>query len=139
VPSLENPKQKILAISLIVIGFVVVGLFGLRTFHALRGFRGHPPIPPPGKMETDVELIRDWMTIPFIAQSYHVPGVVLFDALQISPQDNYEKSLADLNRKYYPNERGFVLTKVKETVLANQPLLPPDAGAAPISPSPAQP
>jgi hypothetical protein len=120
------------AIVLLVIGALFVGFFGLRTLHALRGFRGRPPMPPPGKMETDVELIRDWMTIPFIARTYHVPGILLFKTLEIPPDGNDEKSLADLNREYFPNDSDFVLIRVKETVRANQPPLPPDAEPAPI-------
>ncbi len=66
-------------------------------------------------METDVELIRGWMTVPFIAELYRVPDL-LFDALKISPEGNREKSLRDLNREYYPDADSFVLETVKATV-----------------------
>jgi len=121
-----TPKlQRLLTISLIVIGTLIVGLFGLRTVHAFRQFRGHRPHPfAPAQAQpaqTDVELIRDWMTIPFIERTYHVPPRMLFDALGIHPLGNEEKSLAQLNKKYFPNEDGIVLEKVKAAVLANQP------------------
>jgi hypothetical protein len=136
VSSLGRSTQKFLAIGLIVIGFVVVGLFGLRAFHALRGFHGHAPFPPPEKVETDVSLIRDWMTVPFIGRMYHVPGKVLFDALSIPAQGNLEKSLNDINREYYPDQNGFVIEKVMETVLANQPPLSPEASGTSVPPQP---
>jgi len=119
-------RQRALTISLIVVGVLIVGFFGLRTFHAFREFRGHRPPPPfapaeAQQVETDVELIRDWMTIPFISRMYHVPPRVLFDALYVPPNGNQEKSLNDLNQEYYPEENGIVLEKVKAAVLANQP------------------
>jgi hypothetical protein len=72
-------------------------------------------------METDVTMIRDWMTIPFISKMYHVPARILFKALDIPEHKNKEKSLKQLNEEYYPEVDGFVLEKVKATVLANQP------------------
>lgn len=136
---MTKTNLRVAAMILLLAGALLIGLFGWRALHAMRGFRGRPPMPPPGKIETDVELIRDWMTVPFVAHMYHVPGPILFEALQIPPQGNDEKSLAELNREYFPNDSGCVLAKVKETVLANQPLLPPDLEAVPTSTSPAQP
>ena len=130
-----TPKQqRILTIGLIVIGVLIVGFFGLRTFHAFREFHGHRPPPPfsqaeAQQAETDVELIRDWMTIPFIEYTYHIHPKILFDAVGIPPKGNDEKSLAQLNEEYFPNEDGIVLEKVKAAVLANQP--PPKPTQAP--------
>ena len=128
-------KQRSFIIALIIVGFLLAGFFGLRAFHAFREFRkhGHPPAPFPEAftqqpVETDVELIRDWMTIPYIAMTYHVPPKVLFDALNINPRDNNEKSLAQLNEEYFPNQPEIVIELVKAAVQANQP--PP----TPISP-----
>jgi hypothetical protein len=114
---------------LILIGGLIVGFFGLRTLHAFREFRGHRPPPPPSaadaeRVETDVELIREWMTIPFISKMYHVPPNVLFDALGIPANRNREKSLKRLNEEYFPRAKGIVLENIKAAVreaLANQP------------------
>ena len=118
-----NSHQRALIIGLILIGILTVGFFGLRTFHAFSAFRGHRPPPPPSaadaeQIETDVELIRDWMTIPFISRMYHVPPQKLFDALEIPRQGNQEKSLAQLNEEYFPQADGILMEKVKATVLA---------------------
>ena len=137
-----TPKQqRILIISLIVIGVVIVGFFGLRTFHAFRQFRGHRPPPfAPGanaqQVETDVELIRDWMTISYIQHAYHMPPKLLFETLGIPPKGNDKKSLAQLNKEYFPNEDGIVLEKVKAAVLVNQP---PPIPTVPITPTPSAP
>lgn len=118
-----NPKQRNFVIGLIIIGLMIVGFFGLRTARAFRQFHGHRPPPPfaTEHIETDVNLIRDWMTVPFISRMYHVPPPVLFDALEIPEHGNKEKSLKQLNEEYYPQANGIVLEKIKATVLANQP------------------
>jgi hypothetical protein len=122
-------RQRALIISLIIIGMVIVGFFGLRTLHAFREFRGHRPPPPfapdAAQVETDVDLIRDWMTISYISRTYHVPSKILFDALGIPSRGNEEKSLAQLNEKYSPKTPGIIVEVVKATILANQPPLPP--------------
>ena len=135
----SNPKQRALVIGLILIGLIIVGLFGLRTARAFREFRGHRPPPPfaAEPIETDVSLIRDWMTIPFISKMYHVPPRLLFEVLDVPEHKNKEKSLRQLNEEYYPQTEGIVLEKVKATILAtlaNQPQqLPtvPDTPAVP--------
>jgi len=125
-----TPKQRALVIGLIVIGLVFTAFFGMRVLHAFKKFNGHHP-PPPGKVETDVELIRDWMTIPFISRMYRVPEKTLFDAIGIPPFSNHDKSLKDINQDYYPNADGSVLDMVKKTILAHQP--PPMPASAPTA------
>jgi hypothetical protein len=116
-------KRRVLTISLIAIGILTVGFFGLRTVRAIRQFHGHPPPPPfaTEHVETDVNLIRDWMTVPFVSKMYHVRQHILFDSLGIPEHGNKEKSLKQLNEEYYPQAEGFVLEKIKAAILANQP------------------
>ena len=119
-------RVRTLIFVLIFMGGLIVGFFGLRTLHAIRELGGHRPPPPPSAAEaegseTDVELIREWMTIPFISKMYHVPPYVLFDALGIPANKNREKSLKRLNREYFPQAEGIVLEKIEAAVLANQP------------------
>jgi hypothetical protein len=134
-------RQRALIIILLVIGVGIAGFFGLRTLHAFKKFRGHPPplaVTEMDQAETDVELIRDWMTIPFISKTYHVPPNILFDALEIHPNGNKEKSLKQLNREYYPQAEDIVLTKIKAAILEYQsqevPKEKPDASHPPIQP-----
>ncbi len=131
----DNSKQRALVIGLLLLGLLIVGFFGWRTFRAFRQFRGHrpPPFATP-HIETDVNLIRDWMTIPFISQMYRVPPNVLFDTLGIKGHGNQEKSLKQLNDEYYPQAQGIVLEKIKAAVLANQPQPTPTAPATPATP-----
>jgi hypothetical protein len=128
-----SPGQRTLVIGLIILGTLFTAFFGMRAIHAFRRFNGHRP-PPAGKVETDVELIRDWMTIPFISRMYQVPDEVIFEALSIPPQKGRDKSLKVLNQEYFPDQKGFVLNLVKETILAHQP--PPNPDIAPTAPTP---
>jgi hypothetical protein len=119
---LNRSRQRTLVILLIGLGLLIVGVFGLRTLHALREFRGHRPSPPfaveqAQDAETDVELIRDWMTIPFVARMYQVPPPVLFESLQIPKnRSNEKKSIQQLNEEYFPEQPNHVITLVKATI-----------------------
>lgn len=130
-------RQRALVIGVIALGILIITFFGLRAVFAFREFRRHgpPPLSPleAQQVETDVELIRDWMTIPFISRMYQVSPRALFDAIGISPMGNSEKNLAQLNAEYFPNQPGMVLEVVKAAVQANQP--PP----TPVSPATASP
>ena len=116
----SNPKQRNFVNGLIIIGLIFIIFFGLRTVRAFREFREHRPPPPfaTEHIETDVNLIRDWMTVPFISKMYHVKPHILFEALEIPEQENREKSLRQLNDEYYPQAQGVVIEKVKVAVLA---------------------
>ena len=132
-------RLRTLIFVLIFIGVLIVGFFGLRTLRAFREFRGHRPPPPPSaadaeQIETDVNLIREWMTIPFISKMYHVPPNILFDALGIPANKNREKSLKRFNKEYFPRAGGIVLEKIKAAVLANQPQQMQESPQIPVVP-----
>ena len=125
----STPKQRALVIGLIILGILFTAFFGMRVFHAFKKFDGHRP-PPHGKVETDVELIRDWMTVSFISKMYRVPEREIFDALNVSPLGSHDKSLKALNDDYYPDKDGFVMDTVKATIHAFQASHPLPPGAA---------
>lgn len=129
-------KQRAIVVTLIGLGLIIVGFFGLRTARAFREFHGHRPPPPfaTKPYETDVDLIREWMTIPFISKMYRVPEHILFEALEIPEQGNQEKSLLQLNEKYYPQAEGIVMEKVKAALLAAMPEPPPLTPVPPATP-----
>jgi hypothetical protein len=119
-----TPKRwRTLVLGLVTAGVIIAGLFGLRTLRAWREFREHRPPPPfaPEYVETNVELIRDWMTIPFIAKMYHVRQHILFEAVGIPERGNRDKSLRQLNEEYFPEAQGIVEAKIKAAVLENMP------------------
>lgn len=128
-------KQRNLTILLIVLGLLLVAFFGMRAFHAFRKFSGHRP-PPAGRVETDVNKIQDWMTIPFISRMYLISPKDLFDALEIPPQGNQDKSLKDLNNTYYPQSDGIVMEKVKAAIQSHKPPPPHQPADTSIPPKP---
>lgn len=123
-------KQRLAITVLIILGVLFIGFFGLRATRAARHIRdsGYEPgkLPPPPS-ETDVDLIRDWMTIPYIAKTYGIPDRILFKELKIPNEGNREKSLKELNDEYFPDQAGFVLKEVKKVVTDHRPPTPPTA------------
>jgi hypothetical protein len=135
-PSNTSSGQRALMAGIIILGILLTAFFGMRAFRAFRRFDGHRPAPPGNveTVETDVGLIRDWMTIPFISQTYQVPPEVIFEALNISPRKDHDKSLKVLNEEYYPDQDGFVLNIVQETILAHQSPPIPDSAPTAVPP-----
>jgi hypothetical protein len=121
-----NPRQRNFVVGLmIILGLMIIVVFGLRTVRAFRQFHGHRPPPPFAveHIETDVELIRDWMTLPYISITYGLPHRLLYEALEIPPDRAERKSLKQLNDEYFPEQPGLVLKKVKAAILAYQSTL----------------
>jgi hypothetical protein len=134
-------KQRVLILGLISLGVLIVGFFGWRALFAVREFRKHGGPPPPFaepliKRETDVELIRDWMTVPYIAKTYQVHPRKIFDALGLSSRANEEKSLLQLNDDFFPDQPGIVLELVKAAVQTSQANDPTSNDQVPDPPSP---
>ena len=114
-PASPRRWSRILLISLVVLGLFLTLFFGVRAARSyLRIWQTGLQ---PGV--TDVEAIRGWMTVPYIARAYAVPEEVIFERLDIPPgEDNRARSLAQLNRLYAPGERGLILETVKQVVRA---------------------
>ena len=130
-----NSKQRILFIALSILGVMLILFFGLRALRAFKKFDGHRPPPMAEELQTDVNDIEDWMTIPFISHNYGVPPDILFDALSINGKENHKKSLKQLNDEYYAEQDGYVIETVRATILAHQP---PPTPVLPDPPAPQQ-
>jgi len=130
-------KQRIFTALMIVIGLLTVVFFGINTLRAFKHMRGQGPFKgkPPTANQVDVELIRDWMTIPYIADTYDVPPDALFFGLGIKPEKrDGRKSLKELNDEYFPDEPDMILIQIKESIKAFQTQSPPPP---PLAPAPA--
>lgn len=101
-----------MTIGLIVLGLILVGFFGVRAIVSL--VRIQQTGLQPGV--TDVEAIRGWMTIPYIATAYGVPEERLFERVGIPAEGNRDKSLGQLNREYAFGQPAAVLNAVKEAI-----------------------
>jgi hypothetical protein len=116
-------KWQILAIVLVAVGLGLVIFFGTRSY---RSFKAMQYIREQGldAGTADVDAIRPWMPIRFIAVAYAVPQEYIFAELDI-PFDHRDSNdtLDHLNRKYdfgRPAERGEppILDRVRKAILA---------------------
>jgi len=121
--------QKILIIVLLILGILITVRFSLRAARSFMLLR-HRPFPPP--TETDVELIRGWMSIPYIAKVYSVPDKLLWESLgrpPLSLDEARRMSLLRLNQELFPGQQMEALKRVKQAILdfqAHRPPAPPN-------------
>ena len=92
----RSSSRRVLTIALVVVGLGLVGFFGLRAYRAYTRFQ----LDAPANGLHDVEAIRGWMTLPYIARAYGVPEDALFDALSIPKAGNTRLSVKQLVAKY---------------------------------------
>ncbi len=119
-------KERILIIALIILGIALIGFFGARAM------RSYVRLQQTGLSTgaTDVEAIRGWMTIPYIAHACNVPEDALFEALGIPEAGNEKQSIMQLARKY-DLKRADIRTVFQAVILRYQQNAPPEADGAP--------
>lgn len=65
--------------------------------------------------ETNVSLIQDWMTLSYVAHSYHIPENVLRENLHLAPDQTFRISIKKLAENNHISPDIF-LQKVRETI-----------------------
>ncbi len=127
-PSSTMPKRERLLIGgLIVFGLILAGFFGVRavvSFIRIQQTGLQPGV-------TDVEAIRGWMTIPYIAKAYGAPEEYLFEHIGVQAEGNRHKSLGQLNLEYAFGQPTAILDAVKEAIRQYHGEQPPPATASP--------
>jgi hypothetical protein len=118
---------RFISMGLILIGLLLVGLFGVRTVASYIRIQ---------RTElqagvTDVEAIRGWMTIPYIAKAYGVPEGYIFAQIGIPQVGNQAKSLSQLNRTYAPGQPAVILSRTKAALTQYQAAHPTPPGDKP--------
>lgn len=89
-------SQRSIAILLVVVGVLLVGMFGLRAFRSFTGIRQNGlDSGPPG-----VERIRGWMTVPHVADIYDIPASEIFAELGLPEAGSEQLSLEQIARQY---------------------------------------
>ncbi|MCB0178020.1 MAG: hypothetical protein KDI62_07310 [Anaerolineae bacterium] len=119
--------ERLIFIGLLVVGLLLMGFFGLRAARSY--IRIQQTGLEPGV--TDVEAIRGWMTVPYIAQAYQVPESFIFEQLDIPAEGNRKKSLRDLNREQASGNPGALTEAVKTAIRRYQAENPPTPGGDP--------
>ena len=119
----RSAYRRVLTIILVVIGVALVGFFGLRAYRAYTRFQ--PDAPVAGLR--DVEAIRGWMTLPYIAHAYGVPEDSLFAALALPKPGNTRLSIKQLVAKYDRDPQATRQT-IQQVLLREQGVPTPGSG-----------
>jgi hypothetical protein len=104
-------RQWLLILGL-VLSLVVVVVFAIRAL-------GHVPRP-----EVD-EPIRPWMSVPYVAHSYHVPPHVLFQALGLPHKPPDERPIVEIARVQNRSVETVIADLQNAIVHARPPYPPP--------------
>ena len=122
-PTTRSSSRRVLTIALVLIGLGLVGFFGLRAYRAYTRFQPDAP----ATSLRDVEAIRGWMTLPYIARAYGVPEDALFEALTIPKAGNAHLSVKQLVAKY---DRDPLTTRqaIQQVLLREQRAPTPSGG-----------
>jgi hypothetical protein len=121
-------RRRPYLIAAVALLLVVVMVFGGRAAWRL-GNRLLGPPPPP--RQTDVALIAEWMSVPYIGRAYRVPEPELFRALGTEPEGHRMRPLREIARET-GRSTDEVLVIVRETVTtwqASHPGPPTPIGA----------
>jgi len=107
-----SQKERRLFIILVILGI------SLSVFFGLRAVRSYIRLQRMGLKlgTTDVEAIRGWMTISYVAAAYGVPEEYIFEQLNIPAEENKKKSLSQINRKYAFGKKGVIVEAVKTAI-----------------------
>jgi hypothetical protein len=115
----------VLGVALLLVVVVVLGgRAAWRLGHRLLG-------PPPPPRQTDVSLIADWMSLPYVARAYRVPEPELYRALGVGSEGRRMRPLRDI-AEGTGRSSDEVLGIVRETVTtwqASHPGRPTPVGA----------
>ena len=93
-------QWRTLAILLIVVGLVIISLYGLRS---LRSYREFQYIRAEGldRGTARIDAIRSWMTVRYVGVAYAVPEEYIFAQLEIPyNRRNSHATLGELNDEY---------------------------------------
>jgi hypothetical protein len=114
--------QKWIVVAALVLVVLATGLFAVRTVRRAMYWRAHRE-----------EVIRPWMSIPYVAHSYRVPPHLLYQALGIPPQAHDRRPLKQIAREQN-RPVDEVTAVVREAITrerANHPPGAPSPGRSP--------
>lgn len=105
-------SRKVILVILLILGLILAGFFATRAFHGFQRVRAMKF----GGGETNVELIRGWMTVNYITKMYHVPPDVVLSPLNLSEAGNGNRSIGSLIRSTGTTDPDGMLDKVKASI-----------------------
>lgn len=119
---MKNPAwQKWIALIAFALVVTATGFFAVRTVRRAIFWRQHHD-----------EVIRPWMSVPYVGHSYRVPPHVLYEALKIPPQPHDRRPLRQIAREQ--NRSVEEVTTVLRDAIARERAIHPSG--APPAPKP---
>ena len=111
--------QKSITVFAFALVVVVTGVFAVRTVRRAMYWRLHRD-----------EVIRPWMSIPYVAHSFRVPPHVLYQALEIPPQPHDRRPLRQIARAHNRPVED-VITVLHDAIARERAAHPPSAPPPP--------
>jgi hypothetical protein len=105
-------NRRFYLITLFIIGVALAIFFGSRAFRNFNHIRERKI----GGGETNVELIRGWMTVDYITKMYHVPPDVVLKAFNLPVASNQNRSLGSLIKATGTSNPEDLLAQVKKNI-----------------------
>lgn len=107
------------ALAALVFVILFTGLFAMRTVRRAIYWRMHRD-----------EVIRPWMSIPYVAHSYRVPPYILYDALSIAPQPHDRRPIREIAREQ--NKSVDQIIALLQSAIAQERATRPPNGQPPL-------
>jgi hypothetical protein len=104
--------NRFFLVVILILGLILAVFFATRAFHGFQRVRGAKF----GGGESNVELIRGWMTVDYITKMYHVPPNVVLSPLNIPVEGNGKRSLGSLIKSTGTTDPDGLLEKVKASI-----------------------
>ncbi|GCE26046.1 hypothetical protein KDA_15300 [Dictyobacter alpinus] len=86
------------------------------TIHAVQDVHNHQVMEHQG----DVHLIRQWMTIPYIAHVYRIPASILYAALKIKDTPANRHSTLETLALQHKQSTDSLIRKIQQSILDKQ-------------------
>ena len=112
------------ALSALVLVLLVTGLFAVRTVRRAIYWRLHRD-----------EVIRPWMSIPYVAHSYRVPPQVLYDALRIPHPPHDRRPIKEIAKEENRSIEEVIAT-LQSAIVRERVAHPPNGPPPPSERSP---
>ncbi|MFN2578153.1 MAG: hypothetical protein ABR607_10735 [Pyrinomonadaceae bacterium] len=112
-------RKQWFGIVVLALVLLATGLFAVRTVRRAVYWR----------LRRD-EVIRPWMSVPYVAHSYRVPPPVLYKALAIAPQPHDRRPIKEIAReRNTPVEQ--LITTLEDAIARERAAHPPGSYSTP--------
>jgi Tfp pilus assembly protein PilE len=122
--------QRALLVVLLIVAVLAAVMYGVRTYRSYQVLRSAQQLG-----ERDLGSIRGWMTLGFIARTYHVPEDALIARLGLPPDTSPHTDIRSLARQHGRSVTDAV-QEVQRAVAELRRSAPPQPPASPPPPDP---